>query len=833
MRPIVTTFSLLLLAIVALAPATVHHVPAQFAKIQLAIDYAFRGDTILVDQGRYLENIHFTGKNLTLASRFIMDSDPGHIQKTIIDGDNNGSTVSFLQGENSTCRLIGFTITGGLAASGGGIRCENSGPSLSHLIITNNTAKTWIFDFEIDGAGGGLFCLNSTAVLTNVLFYGNHGLPTTVNIEDSSKVTLTHVTIVEKNAIAVFQNSQITITNSIIWGDTPIAFLESGCELSIQHSDIRGGYTGNGIIAVPPRFYDTSNDDYRLSDFSPCIGSGNSQSTVAVDLLGNPRPLPAGTPPDMGAFENRRSVPLSGPGMAFTIDTLDFGEAFVGDTVKKSLRVLNNGSMDLLISSITTNHPDFRVSPNFAGIDPDDDDVISIIFIPTSETSYRQQLIILSNSISDDTTKIPINGIGLLPPVLALSDDTLLVVVERGTAVTQQLIIHNNGKSDLRLNIAGGGSSTNSALQFTGSTSYVECQNTPSLNITESLTFEAWIYPFDWNGNRRILQKGGNDNQYSFYVQEGFFTFDVLGVQNGWVQTPLPSTNQWHHCAGVYNYTTGTIQLYINGVKMVEKSGVSGQINTTCDKLYLGTKLPGAWEGDFFHGIIDEVRLWNIVRDSASIRKFMNVPLEGTEPGLMAYWQFDEGTGDITRDKTLNSNHGTLFGTPTWTENSPPMVPGWLTLSANSGTIAPGASIQIDCKFDAAEKDTGLYIASIIVQSNDPQRKSIVLPVRMKVTYTTDVNSTPSIPLEFALSQNYPNPFNPSTTIRYALPEKSNVRLKIYDVLGREVITLVNQEQSAGWKEIVWNAENQSSGIYLYTLEAGNYVATKKMLVIK
>jgi parallel beta-helix repeat protein len=89
------------------------------------------------------------------------------------------------------------------------------------------------------------------------------------------------------------------------------------------------------------------------------------------------------------------------------------------------------------------------------------------------------------------------------------------------------------------------------------------------------------------------------------------------------------------------------------------------------------------------------------------------------------------------------------------------------------------------------------------------------------------------LPMEFSLSQNYPNPFNPSTTIRYALPSSAHVRLTIYDMLGREVETLINEEQSAGWKEVEWNAGAQSSGIYFYTIQAGANIETKKLMLLK
>ncbi len=88
-------------------------------------------------------------------------------------------------------------------------------------------------------------------------------------------------------------------------------------------------------------------------------------------------------------------------------------------------------------------------------------------------------------------------------------------------------------------------------------------------------------------------------------------------------------------------------------------------------------------------------------------------------------------------------------------------------------------------------------------------------------------------PKGFSLFQNYPNPFNPSTTIRYEIPEQSFVALKVYDVLGNEIATLVNEEKPAGEYEVEFNGNDLSSGVYLYIFSTGNFLSTKKMILLK
>lgn len=91
----------------------------------------------------------------------------------------------------------------------------------------------------------------------------------------------------------------------------------------------------------------------------------------------------------------------------------------------------------------------------------------------------------------------------------------------------------------------------------------------------------------------------------------------------------------------------------------------------------------------------------------------------------------------------------------------------------------------------------------------------------------------PGILNKFSLSQNYPNPFNPVTTIEFTIPEKSFVTLKVYDIQGREITTLVNDERNPGLYIVNWNAAGYSSGVYFYRITAGNYMETKRMILTK
>ncbi len=126
----------------------------------------------------------------------------------------------------------------------------------------------------------------------------------------------------------------------------------------------------------------------------------------------------------------------------------------------------------------------------------------------------------------------------------------------------------------------------------------------------------------------------------------------------------------------------------------------------------------------------------------------------------------------------------------------------------------------------------------------EPSVTSSFIESEMEIDYVRVYEASPLStqtqkgPVYFNVLQNYPNPFNPVTTLRYDLPENGHVNITIYDMLGRQVNTLINQTQDAGYKSVIWDATNDygkpvSAGIYLYQIQAGGYISTKKMVLLK
>jgi hypothetical protein len=101
------------------------------------------------------------------------------------------------------------------------------------------------------------------------------------------------------------------------------------------------------------------------------------------------------------------------------------------------------------------------------------------------------------------------------------------------------------------------------------------------------------------------------------------------------------------------------------------------------------------------------------------------------------------------------------------------------------------------------------------------------------VTYSDAIEVAIGTPVEYSLHQNYPNPFNPRTTIKFAMKEAGNVELKVYNVMGQLIATLVNAEMKAGVHAINFNGDQFASGVYFYSVKANGFQSVKKMMLVK
>ena len=340
------------------------------ATIQTGINAATDSDTVLVAAGTYKENIKLNFIDISIIGK--------NRETTIIDGDQKGTVVKFHRYHNHNKTVLsGFTITNGKGTVdeggpwGGGIEINGAGvkikPLLRDLIIENNTALNGagirLYNSASPnienciirnnqaiypdpsgkwaaGIGGGISADGYDGTMKNVLFAENSSLSggalSVFNGNTTLPVNIVNCTFVnnysfENSDIFLDGASTLHVTNTIIWDDILISQLNGTVTLNVDNSLIQGGYSGEGNLDVNPVFVnvDTTGGikgDYHLKDWSPAIGAGTATGAPTTDIEGNPRPNPAGSNPDMGAFENKWGTPQNAPPVLTALSDVSVNE---------------------------------------------------------------------------------------------------------------------------------------------------------------------------------------------------------------------------------------------------------------------------------------------------------------------------------------------------------------------------------------------------------------------------------------------------------------------------------------------------------------------------
>jgi len=301
--------NIFLMIILNLTFSTMINVPADQPTIQAGIDFAVDGDTVLVASGTYVENINFNGKNIVVTS-------VEGAENTIIDGSEptgqeGASVVTFINGEDSSSEISGFTLLNGygnlipfsgyLGPAGSGIFIANSNPLVSNIVVLVTEDISFV-------RGGGVYCNNSNSMFKNISISNIDNVFEGAGFFcESSSITIVNSTIVNNIAIEIGGgicmdiNSNLKLINSIIWGNSENEF---SIFAEIFYTNIQNGWDGEGNIDLDPLFTDPENGDYTLQPNSPCIDAGTAFFVFEGDTLVNmSEDEYYGTAPDMGAFE--------------------------------------------------------------------------------------------------------------------------------------------------------------------------------------------------------------------------------------------------------------------------------------------------------------------------------------------------------------------------------------------------------------------------------------------------------------------------------------------------------------------------------------------------
>jgi hypothetical protein len=537
------------------------------------------------------------------------------------------------------------------------------------------------------------------------------------------------------------------------------------------------------------------------------------------------------------------------PSIGVSVDTLDFGPVFADGSDTLDIEVGNEGTDDLLITSVVADPEEYAVIPIFAAINPYGSDVFSVSFSPTAEGGYPGTLTFTTNDPDDSIFVLPLKGLGVLPPVIVVDPDSLSTELGVGETTTDVITISNTGGSEMEFEIAidcfAGPIGQYTALSLQGDDDYISTAigySNPTV-----FTLELWFKTTTTSGGRLIgfgNSRTGIDSDYwdrhVYMTDSGHIYFGVAAPTGIGIVRSGQSQNddEWHHVTATLSGQG--MKLYIDST-LVDSDPYATSAENYSGYWKIGYGNLNYWENApsnyYFQGIVDEIRIWSVERTQAEIKTNMYRELAGNEPGLIGYWRFNEGSGGTAFDQSSNGNDGTLHGGPAWIASTAPISPSWLWVNPRSGVVSAGSSTEVDVLCNATTLLIGEYLANIQIFSNDPATDVVLVPVSL-TTVELNIEDEQELPQVFALHQNYPNPFNPVSTIRYDLPEASNVSLIVYDILGREVIRLVDGLTEPGYRQVQWDGRDQygravPSGIYIARLATPEYSESIKMLLLK
>jgi len=294
-----------------------------------------------------------------------------------------------------------------------------------------------------------------------------------------------------------------------------------------------------------------------------------------------------------------------------------------------------------------------------------------------------------------------------------------------------------------------------SALSFDGVDDYVEVPDSPSLK-PEVLTVELWVnipkYPTTWSNNKMIRKALGSSPYTGFWLDirpdTHQFRFAASSITTHYSVTArtVPELNKWYHVAGVFDGSK--LYIYVNGA--LDAAPVSGEYDPYDIDLWIGR-----FGSAYFNGLIDEVRIYNYALTPDEIRLLYNAgyaarfgpqtdcskdPGSCMDYGLVGYWSFDEGSGNVAYDASGNNNHGTLINGPQWTTGK---VGGGLSFDGVDDyvRIPHSASLDIDAHFTISAwiKTTANMSGACCVTHNIFRKFVVPKYITMGISYNTEI----------------------------------------------------------------------------------------------
>lgn len=804
--------------------------------------YSGTMDTLNLLPGIYSKNTNGEKYELILKSNLCING--SGVNESILMGDLSSGILYLSKISNVTIQNL--KITNGNYGLGGGIYCNASSPTIRNVIISNCRALQ-------GGAINASFGANPT--LINVLLYDNvaedwggalYGYQASYNLVN---VTLANNKSKKLGGGIYCQATSIKAVNSIIWNNTPqqiyFYYLDSPNSVDIMYSDIQDGRNGiwdngNGYVLLQqgtniirdPLFQDAPNGNFHLNDNSYCIGTGiTNELTPLDDIEGHSRQGHPNYNIDLGVYENSLEFPLSGLLIADFTSNVKEGyppleirfinlSRFSNKEITWEWDFNNDGQIDSYDKEPTWifKEPGFYNVTLIAS-----DSTHSDTFTITDFIIIRTKgMIWISTSGSDSSNGTEENPFRSIRRGIKLSANNDTVLLEPGVYNEN---IDYNGK-----NITIG-----SRFLLTKDTTFISStiiRGNPGDNVIKFVNNEnnsAILTGLTIENGKNVQEGGGiycrgtspvlrslkiiNNSSIGFgggvacRDNANPILFDVTLKNN------TSSMGGGISCIGNSNPRIERVLFYKNtaswqGNALTVLSGSDPEIINCTITQNLGSPT-GAYIEHSSPLILNSI-LWG--NGSAEIKLF------GAQINI-AFSDIKGGENNITYESGYTIN---------WLPNNLNVDPEFENFTKDNLHLKPNSlCIDVGTDFFLWKDEVVLNMFYEYYSGLKPD-----LGV-FESQHPTEISEEKKLPQIFSLSQNFPNPFNPTTTIEYDIPINAKVIIELYDVLGRKLETLLEQEQTPGYFKIKFDGSKFSSGLYFYKITAGKFTQTRKMILMK
>ena len=703
-----------------------------YRTIQHAIEISHDYDTVLVDNGRYVENIEVYFKRILIGSNFIFSADTLDILNTIIDGDSTFAATRFVNCDSLTI-MSGFAIERGLRF---GVLCQSASPKINYNIITNNYEYgIYCEDSEptidrcriVNSLSDAIYCERSNPLITKSAIIGNSGFAIYNYI---SSPYISGDTIMENlNGGIYCHYSDPSISNTVISSNFGSAIYCFEADPVINNNIIAGnsGTSGAGISCI--------------SNSRPTISGNNINDNYSSDMAGGIYCLNSDPTINGNTIEDNLSENGGG-----AISCINSDPAITANTISNNRSSYGGG---IYCSSSNPIIADNTIQSNIALFEyPDGGGVGGGIYCISNSDAG-----IINNNISFN-----IGG-----GVFCAEGSDLLIesnIISGNAADDGGGILSSGSNPLINLNIIENNSATwVGGGIYLGNCAGIISNNTVRQNIAQS--DGGGIYCIE--GSPRIsntsiienstLEKGGG----IFLLRSNPLIENNVFSLNNAISTPDGQGG------GIYSRDSApTINNTILWADTAQSGNEIFMHSGSSNIAY--SDISGGWQGT------GNVNVDPLFRNPES--------------------------GDF---HLMSIGCGDPYDSPCIDIGDPSIIDSLLDCSWGLGYL---------------RSDMGAFAGrGVFVDINDPEE--------------------PAIPSNLVVFQNFPNPFNPSTTIRYSLPEQTDVRIEIYNILGQCVATVFNGNKQAGYHTITWQADDYPSGVYFARLDTDDRSESIKMVLLK